>query len=329
MKLFASMREDAQQGWVWSQDSNLPARSIVKITNPSNGKAVYCEALQIDQNFLTSYNQPPRLTISASQDVLVIGGWYRAALGGLSTQADIQLSIKPCNSWWGKFMACTHHPQTVVRVAVWLGLISVILGLLGTVLGAASVWAAEPKIAMEMGEQEKITLDFLHKMAKEFQTLIVGVIGFSGVIYTLHVNSQLSREQHERNITHEREIMRTALRAELKLIRNAFEDNSKESQENGEESDAFFPEKTYLDAYHEFIGKLGLLSLEQASAVIQAYTLAEEAPNRLRLLSAEHDQSFDKPGYIFIKAAHSKTAIGIYKAFLPAIEDALRKLESK
>ena len=178
------------------------------------------------------------------------------------------------------------------------------------------------------GIQEKVMLDCLYQLAKDFQTLIVGVLGFSGVIYTMRVNSRLSREQHERNITHEREIMKKALRAELQLIQKVFTDNSKESPDNSEESDTFFPEKTYIDVYQAFVGKLGLLSLEQASAVIKAYTLTEEAPTRLRLLSTGHDQSFDKPGYIFIKAAHCKTAVGMYKSFLPAIEEAIRKLES-
>lgn len=156
MKLFASMREDVQQGWVWLQDPSLPSRSIVKIKNSNNGKVVYCEALQIDSNFLTAYNEPGsrRLKISAPQESLVINGWYRAALGGLSTQTEATLSIKASNTWWGKFKACTHHPQTVVRVAAWLGLVSVILGLLGAALGGASLWAAEPNIAVESHTQK-------------------------------------------------------------------------------------------------------------------------------------------------------------------------------
>lgn len=149
MKIFAAQSEDAQQGWVWLKKPNLPVRSIIKIKNTANGKSVYCEALQIDQNFLNSYNQLSRFTISNPSDALVINGWYRAALGGISTQSDASLSISPCNFWWGKFKACTHHPQTVVRVAAWLGLISVVLGLLGAVLGAASLRAAEPNIAVE------------------------------------------------------------------------------------------------------------------------------------------------------------------------------------
>lgn len=111
----------------------------MKIKNPDNGKTVYCESLQIDANFLSAYNQFPRIAISSPKDALEIGGWYRAALGGLPTQSNVQLEIKSCNSWWGKFKACTDHPQTVVRVAAWLGLISVGLGLLGAALGAASL----------------------------------------------------------------------------------------------------------------------------------------------------------------------------------------------
>lgn len=139
MKLFAALREEAQQGWIWLQDSSLPPRSIVKITNPTNGKAVYCEALQIDQNFLSAYNQSPRIFISTPQAALVINGWYRAALGGLSTQSDVSLSIRPSNSWWGKLKACIDHPQIIVRVAAWLGAIGLFLGVVGLLLGVLSL----------------------------------------------------------------------------------------------------------------------------------------------------------------------------------------------
>ena len=107
MKIFAALHEDTQQGWVWLQDPSLPPRSVVKIKNTVNGKVVYCESLQIDNNFLTAYNQPPRITISDPHDVIVINAWYRAGLGGLSTKSDIPLSIKSRNSWLGKFKACT------------------------------------------------------------------------------------------------------------------------------------------------------------------------------------------------------------------------------
>ncbi len=134
MKLYSALREDSQQGWVWLQNSSLPARSIVKIKNTENRKTIYCETLQIDNNFLKAYNQSPRISITNPQTTLVINGWYRTKLGGLHSQTDVDLNVTPCNSSYGMFMACIYHPQTVVRVAAWLGAISVALGVLSVII---------------------------------------------------------------------------------------------------------------------------------------------------------------------------------------------------
>lgn len=139
-KLFSALREDAQQGWVWLRDTTLPARSIVKITNIKNGKVVYCEALQIDENFLYSYNQSPRITISNPGDAIVINAWYRTALGNPSPQSDVSINIVPSNCWWGKFRACTDHPQIIVRVAVWLGATGLLLGVVSLGMGVLSIY---------------------------------------------------------------------------------------------------------------------------------------------------------------------------------------------
>jgi len=130
-KIFASLYDDAHQGWVWLDAQNLPARSVVKITNPASGKSIYCEALPIDRNFLKRYNQAPRISITEPSLSLVINGWYRAKLGGISTQSSLELVIKPRNCWLGRFLACADHPQIVVRVSAWLGAIGLALGILG------------------------------------------------------------------------------------------------------------------------------------------------------------------------------------------------------
>ena len=170
--------------------------------------------------------------------------------------------------------------------------------------------------------------DCLYQLMKDFQTLFVGVIGFVGVIITLRINSRILREQHERSIRHDREVLKTALCAELKLNRKSFSDKALSSEEGQEESDAFYPIEMNTRIYQNFIDKLGLLSTEEVSAVVNAYTLIEEAPMRLGLLSSGYDESYNKPGYIFIKAEHSKTAAGVYKSFLPAIDTALEKLRA-
>jgi hypothetical protein len=138
MKLFAALHDDTNQGWIWLQDAQLPARCVIKITSPKNGKCIYCEALQIDTNFLRKYNQSPRINITDPVSSLVINDWFRVKLGGLATQSDVPLTIKPSECWWGKFKACTDHPQIVVRVAAWLGAIGLILGIVGLVLGVLS-----------------------------------------------------------------------------------------------------------------------------------------------------------------------------------------------
>lgn len=138
LKIYAAREEDAHQGWVWLQLPELARRGVICVVNPGNKAKIYCEALQIERNFLTSYNKAPRFRISDQASALVIGEWFRAKLG-ITTQEEVQLQIRPCRTWWGQFRACTDHPQVVVRVAAWLGLIGLVLGVIGLVLGIISL----------------------------------------------------------------------------------------------------------------------------------------------------------------------------------------------
>jgi hypothetical protein len=142
MRIFAAREEDAHQGWVWLQDPSLPARCVVKITNPATRTSVYCETLQIEGNFLREYNQSPRVTITNPASSMVIGGWYRASLGGLQTQTDVALEVQRCRGargWWWRFKACIGHPQIVVRMAAWMGGIGLVVSIIGLALGVASL----------------------------------------------------------------------------------------------------------------------------------------------------------------------------------------------
>lgn len=135
MKIYAAMHDDSQQGWIWLRDVAIPSHAIVRIRNKDTKHSVYCEALQIDRNFLHKYNEAPRITISNPDNVLVINGWYRAKLGGIDTGSEIDLSVETINSLYGRIRACQYHPQNVVRIATWLGVSSVALGVFGLILG--------------------------------------------------------------------------------------------------------------------------------------------------------------------------------------------------
>ena len=169
-------------------------------------------------------------------------------------------------------------------------------------------------------------LDNLLQFFKCYQAFIVGVLGFSGVIFTIFMNSKISRDQHSRQIKHEQETVRTAIYSELEVIRKIFQDRCKMDEETGGIESAFFPEEISNLVYVNFINKIGLLSNKEIESVIEAYALISDLPLRLKLLSVGHDSSFDRPGHIFISSEYSKTAIEMHKSFLPKIESALSVL---
>lgn len=140
MKIYASFDDDISEGFVWIKKPGLPARCLVKIRTSEGRHSVVCEALQLEDNFLHRYNQPPRLTIDDPESSIVMSGWYRARLGGLETQKEYALKITSTRCWWGRIRACMDHPQIVVRVAVWLGVLSITLGVVGVLLGIIGVW---------------------------------------------------------------------------------------------------------------------------------------------------------------------------------------------
>lgn len=150
-KIFAALHDELNAGWVWIRSSNLSSRCIVKIRNPQNRKKVYCEALQVDDNFLKKYNDSSRFHIVDSSPALVINSWYRKRLGDFSTQSCQDLEITPANRLWGKIWACLHHPQVIVRIATYLGLLSILLGFFSIVL---AVWSpkqlrTEPSLSVD------------------------------------------------------------------------------------------------------------------------------------------------------------------------------------
>ena len=161
---------------------------------------------------------------------------------------------------------------------------------------------------------------------EKYQTFVVGVLGFGGVICTIIMNARLSRIQNDRQINHEREALRTAICSELELIRKMFEGRCEMAHEKGGPQSAFYPEHTSNQVYQQFINRIGLLSANEIEVVMEAYALVSDLPMRLQFLSTDHDPSFDRPGYIFIDSEHAETAIEIHKSFLPKIALAIKTL---
>lgn len=136
LKLFASLAEDINNGWVWLPESLVGERAVIRIKNKNTGKVVYCEALQIGENYLKRYNTNDRTyPIKEKNTSIVMSEWYRKKLGIAKTQEEIEFDVATKDNPWGHLRASLHHPQIVVRLAMELAIISVVLGVIGAYLG--------------------------------------------------------------------------------------------------------------------------------------------------------------------------------------------------
>lgn len=96
---------------------------------------VYCEARLLDDNFVHFYNSKPhtkKIDATNFKDVLVIGDWYRQALGIPRTRMEVAIEVRqPSNPFWPALRAGSQHPDPTVRLANRLGLLGTWLGLVG------------------------------------------------------------------------------------------------------------------------------------------------------------------------------------------------------
>jgi len=135
-KIFPALYDEAGESWIWFTEPPLPSRTVVRVKNPQTKRVVYCESREIDPNFLKHYNQHPRSKIENPDEALVIGEWYRDALGGFETTHTsaslVKLDIKPapCPGWRGLRASC-QHPDIAVRIGTRLGVIGLWLGVVG------------------------------------------------------------------------------------------------------------------------------------------------------------------------------------------------------
>ncbi|HEY1897011.1 MAG TPA: hypothetical protein VGG62_12090 [Terracidiphilus sp.] len=76
---------------------------------------------------------------------------------------------------------------------------------------------------------------------QQYQTLIVGILGFTGVMATLAINAWLARKAERRKIEHETRVLRIALTEEMKVQRDALIHGSDTAQRAKETSSATDP----------------------------------------------------------------------------------------
>jgi hypothetical protein len=130
---------------------------------------------------------------------------------------------------------------------------------------------------------------------KQYQTLIVGGLGFLGVMATLAFNAWLARRQHFRQIRHDANALRVALRAELEILRDAFRDRiATIGEAQPSHKSILVPLDTMTDVYGRLIDRIGLLSGHEIRPVLRAYILVRQMPERLRLLAQQQGTEIER-----------------------------------
>jgi len=109
----------------------------------------------------------------------------------------------------------------------------------------------------------------LHDALKDFQSGIVGLLGFSGVIITLWWNARLARNAREQQISQARSTIRTAMREELECVQEELVNIDKGLRRKSAGPAQFTLEEPYV--YRALVKDIGVLEPEQAQAVIRVH----------------------------------------------------------
>ena len=163
---------------------------------------------------------------------------------------------------------------------------------------------------------------------RTYQTLVTGLLGFSGVIVTLSVNAWLQRLQHQTKIEHDRSALRLALRAELNINKQTYDLRIGDLKNTPEHKHALIPTKIMNEVYETLLGTIGLLSDMEIEKVINAYLLIAEIPYRLKLLVGTDNIGGTESEFIRLREEHMDVARKIHESILPKITEAIESINA-
>ena len=162
---------------------------------------------------------------------------------------------------------------------------------------------------------------------KTYQILVAGIVGFTGVVFTMLANAYLQRDQHKRAIEHEKQALRSALKAELNTNKKAYEHRIEQFNEPDGEKHALIQNRVQDNVYHTLLEKIGILEPGEIKAIIEAYQLIFEIPYRIRILVGTDAIGGFENEYIRLKPEHIDTVKRIHEALLPTILAAMQSID--
>lgn len=159
----------------------------------------------------------------------------------------------------------------------------------------------------------------MYEILKEFQTAIVGIVGFVGVILTLAMNARLARRQHELETHARRTAVRASLLAELDAFLGILERNSK-VRDDLKPGQAAVP-RVHRLLSKEMVGEIGLLEPDEIALTLEALIAVDDLDRKLCLVAVEVAEH-----HVFISHEDEKIRSSIYRGLIPSVSAAVKKL---
>lgn len=143
--------------------------------------------------------------------------------------------------------------------------------------------------------------DFSTDQGQLIGTLLAGVGGFWGVIYSINRNAKLARDQHRAEQDDERSVVLEFLAAELAVIgaqlghqRHMIEVTTASRGDFPKVVPHEFPINSHV--YQTVTHRIGLLSPKQAEAIVWAYAQCFQLGNAGKLCNALEEQELEESG---------------------------------
>lgn len=158
----------------------------------------------------------------------------------------------------------------------------------------------------------------------------IGIVGFGGVIITLLYNAALDRQRHDREVKHQRDIVRTALLAELRRNLEHFQEGMTAIQKaTDRKSCILLPVKPLCEVYDLYVERIGVLTSEQVRSTMAAYAYIKSRTDRMSVVSVltygdappiAHGQLEIRTGILDVLKAYDENSIRHIRQALDSLD---------
>ena len=164
-------------------------------------------------------------------------------------------------------------------------------------------------------------------MLETYQTFLTGLLGFAGVIITMIVNAKLQRDSQSRQMDHEANAIRVAIKSELIANKNAYENRIQQFDKHSDFSHALVPINTIDSVFKSLQNKIGLLTETELENIFNAYLLIQDLPYRTIIYAGTDAVGGLNNDFIKLDKEQQTVVSDMHRNFLLDIERAIQSID--